>query len=128
MFSKTTIVITNYAIAVKIFTQTILSTTNIDKLNLCLIRVLQYLFTINLKLYYKLDKEYIVSNTLLRLYYYNSLLDYFEELDRIDIFYIYTSASITAQIAAIAELSVVIIANPITLITKSTSVILLQMS
>ena len=47
--------------------QTIFLFSNIDKLNFRLIRVFIYLFQFRLNICYRLDKRYIISNTLFKL-------------------------------------------------------------
>ena len=61
------IIYTDHSVAILISKQTTLITSNIDKLNLRLVRVSQYLFSFNLIVRHKADKFNIVSNALSRL-------------------------------------------------------------
>ena len=63
--NQSSIVIINHIVVINILTQTTLMSININKLNFRLIRVLQYLFIINLKFRHK--KKHIISNVLFRL-------------------------------------------------------------
>ena len=61
------IIYTDHSVAILISKQTTLITSNIDKLNLRLVRVSQYLFSFNLIVRHKVDKVNVVSNALSRL-------------------------------------------------------------
>ena len=61
------IVFTDYGAILGITKQTSLITTNINKINLRFIRVLNYLQRFDLFIRYKLGKQYIVLDTLSRL-------------------------------------------------------------
>ena len=61
------IIYIDYFIAIFIFKQIIFNNINIDKFNLRLIRVSQYLFLFNLKFRYKINKFNIIFNVLSRL-------------------------------------------------------------
>ena len=57
----------NYLATISILKQILLNIININKLNLRLIRVSQYLFLFNLELRYKTSKFNTISNVLFRL-------------------------------------------------------------
>ena len=61
------IIYTDYLAGVNISKQTTLKTASTNKLNLRLVRALQYLLTFNLELRYKAGKTNLVPDTLLRL-------------------------------------------------------------
>ena len=64
---SSTIIYTNHSTTVSIFRQTTLITFNIDKLNLRLIRVSQYLSSFNIVIRHKSDKSNVIFDVLSRL-------------------------------------------------------------
>ena len=78
------IIYIDYSIIVSISRQITLMIFNIDKFNLCLIKVSQYLLSFNFIIHYKIDKLNVISNALFKL----SKTDFdsfFEEI--FDVFY-----------------------------------------
>jgi hypothetical protein len=63
------IIFTNHSILISIIKQIILNTINIDKLNLRLVRISQYLFALSIDIKVKLEKFHIISNALFRLFF-----------------------------------------------------------
>jgi hypothetical protein len=66
--NQLTIIFTNHSTLTEIIRQTSLSTFNIDKLNLRLVKVSQYLSTLSLDIRIKSEKFHIISNALSRLF------------------------------------------------------------
>ena len=65
------VIFTNHNVNTSIIKQTTFFSSNIDKLNFRLIRAFIYLFQFQLEVKYRLDKNYIVSNVLFRLFFNN---------------------------------------------------------
>ena len=82
---KKTIIYTNYEVAFDIALQTTLFTIFINKLNLKFIRVSDYIQRFNLNIRYKLDKQYIVSNVLFKLFSDNIE---FKNVDNLNVLFI----------------------------------------
>ena len=61
-----TIIYTNYSTTILIFKQINLTISNINKLNLQLMKASQYLFNFNIVMKHKFDKSNIVFNALFR--------------------------------------------------------------
>ena len=70
-----TVIFTNHNVNIFIIKQTIFFNNNIDKLNFRLMRTFIYLSQFQLKVKYQLDKNYIVSNALFRLFFDNEQID-----------------------------------------------------
>ena len=69
------VIFTNHNVNIFIVKQTIFFSSNIDKLNFRLMRAFIYLSQFQLKIKYRLDKNYIVSNALFRLFFGNGQID-----------------------------------------------------
>ncbi len=78
------------------------------------------MFTINLKLRYKLEKKYIISNAFLHLCRNNNFIDNLRKLDRIDTLYLQIYALITMHTTIIEVLTTYFV----TLIEEDFSIIL----
>ncbi len=79
------------------------------------------MFTINLKLYYKLEKKHIVLNVLLYLYRNDNLINNSKELDKINTLYLQIYILITMHTAIIKAFTTYFV----TLIEKDSSITLL---
>jgi hypothetical protein len=86
-FKKSTILFTNHETALSIAKQTSLIISFIDRLNLRLIRVFEYIQRFNLIIRHKSDKQHIVSDALSRLVSENDESNILES-DELDVSYI----------------------------------------
>ena len=99
----------DYFIVVSIFKQIILITFNIDKLNLRLVRVSQYLFNFNITIRHKFDKFNIIFDVLTRLSN-KTTIDVTNKVEILNILYEY-SIKLTNKkyrITIIQDLSIVV--------------------
>jgi hypothetical protein len=86
-FKKSTILFIDHESALRIVKQTSLFTFFIDRLNLRLIRVFEYIQRFNVIINYKSDKQHIVSNALFRLVSDNDESNIFES-EELDVLFI----------------------------------------
>ena len=81
------IIYTDYSVNVSIIKQTLLNTSFMNKLNLWLVNMSEYLQYFNLNIHYKLNKMYIILDALSQLI--NADLKLLNEKDELNILYTY---------------------------------------